>query len=93
MTPRCRRRRRRRTTPPRAPTLPLRSSRRRAAPRGAQAPEADDARALWAFAQARAILRQNEPLVDALLRTMEGGTATVGDCVALVESESQLLAL
>ena len=33
------------------------------------------------------MLRQHEDLVDAVARLLEPGTATLGDCVALIERE------
>lgn len=40
----------------------------------------------WALAEADALLRNNRKIVDSLSEALAGGAATVGDCVAILES-------
>ena len=40
----------------------------------------------WALAEADLILRNNRKVVDSLSEALAGGAATVGDCVAILES-------
>ncbi|CAM9119273.1 unnamed protein product, partial [Discosporangium mesarthrocarpum] len=47
---------------------------------------ADDAdRVSWAFNEARALLKKNEHLFNALRERLESGGATVGECVSIIE--------
>ena len=39
----------------------------------------------WAYTEADLLIRQNRKVVDQLAQRLEGGAATVGDCVALLE--------
>ena len=39
----------------------------------------------WAYTEADLLIRQNRKVVDQLAERLEGGAATVGDCVALLE--------
>ena len=39
----------------------------------------------WAYTEADLLIRQNRKMVDRLAERLEGGAATVGDCVALLE--------
>lgn len=39
----------------------------------------------WAYTEADLLIRQNRKMVDQLAERLEGGAATVGDCVALLE--------
>ncbi|CAM9495230.1 unnamed protein product [Ectocarpus sp. 12 AP-2014] len=48
-------------------------------------PEDDSERVQWAFNEARALLKDNEGAFEALRRRLEGGGATVGDCVSIIE--------
>lgn len=48
-------------------------------------PRDDDGRVQWAFSEARALLKDNEQVFEALRRRLESGGATVGDCVQIVE--------
>lgn len=40
----------------------------------------------WALAEADLLLRNNRKIVDSLSEALAGGAATVGDCVAILES-------
>lgn len=40
----------------------------------------------WALAEADLLLRNNRKIVDTLSEALAGGAATVGDCVAILES-------
>lgn len=39
----------------------------------------------WAYTEADLLVRQNRKMVDRMAERLEGGAATVGDCVALLE--------
>lgn len=40
----------------------------------------------WSLAEADTLLRNNRKVVDTLSEALAGGAATVGDCVAILES-------
>ena len=48
-------------------------------------PAEDDDRISWAYAEARALLRDNIEAYDALRGSLETGGVTVGECCSLVE--------
>ncbi|CAM9264507.1 unnamed protein product [Choristocarpus tenellus] len=48
-------------------------------------PADDEDRINWAFNEARALLKRNEPSFDALRKRLESGGATVGECASLIE--------